>query len=39
MEGAALERAQSYAQSCGCQFEYNGATREGVFSKVMPREN
>lgn len=37
--GAALERAQSYAQSCGCQFEYNGATREGVFSKVMPREN
>jgi hypothetical protein len=39
MEGAALARAQSYAQSCGCQFEYNGATREGVFSKVMPREN
>ena len=39
MEGAALGRAQSYAQSCGCQFGYNGATRQGIFSKVMPREN
>jgi hypothetical protein len=39
MEGAALARAQSYAQSCGCRFGYNGATREGIFSKVTPREN
>jgi hypothetical protein len=39
MEAAALERAQSYAQSCGCRFVYNSAAREGIFSKVMPREN
>lgn len=39
LEGAALERAQSYAQSCGCRFGYNPATREGIFSKLMLSEN
>jgi hypothetical protein len=33
MEGSALERAQNYAQSCGCQFGYNRETREGIFHK------
>jgi hypothetical protein len=31
MEGTALERAQSYAQSGGCRFAYHRATREGIF--------
>jgi hypothetical protein len=39
MEGSALERTQSYAQSCGCQFGYNRASREGIFSKLMPPED
>jgi hypothetical protein len=39
MEGSALERAQSYAQSCGCQFGYNRATREGIFYKLILSEN
>jgi hypothetical protein len=30
---AALERAQSYAQSCGCKFGYHRGTREGTFYK------
>jgi hypothetical protein len=33
MEGAALERAQRYAQSCGCRFAYHRATREGISYK------
>jgi hypothetical protein len=33
MEGPALERAQSYAKSCGCKFQYHSGTREGVFYK------
>jgi hypothetical protein len=39
MDGPALERAQAYAQSCGCQFGYNRATREGIFSKLVPSDN
>jgi len=31
MSGPALERAQSYAQSCGCRFGYHASIREGVF--------
>jgi hypothetical protein len=26
-----LDRARSYAQSCGCQFAYNTSIREGIF--------
>ena len=33
MEGPALERAQSYAKSCGCKFDYSPETREGIFYK------
>jgi hypothetical protein len=33
MEGPALERAQTFAQSCGCKFRYDSGTREGVFYK------
>src|SRR6516164_11357624 len=29
MEGRALARAQSYAQSCACRFAYHGSVREG----------
>ena len=36
MEGAALARAQSYAQSCACRFAYHGSVREGVFYKPIP---
>jgi hypothetical protein len=31
MEGVALERAQSYAESCGCKFAYHRSIREGIF--------
>jgi hypothetical protein len=39
MDGPTLERAQAYAQSCGCRFRHNRATREGIFSKLIPSEN
>jgi hypothetical protein len=39
MEGRALARAQSYAQSCACQFAYHGDVGEGVFSKAMASED
>jgi hypothetical protein len=38
MEGPALERAQSYAQSCGCKFAYHRSVREGIFYK-LPSED
>jgi hypothetical protein len=31
MEGSALERAQNYAHSCRCKFEYRPRTHEGIF--------
>src|SRR5262249_6888866 len=39
MEGAALARAQSYAQSCACRFAYHGSVREGVFYKPIPSDD
>jgi hypothetical protein len=36
MDEPALERARSYAQSCGCRFGYHGSIRAGVFYKPMP---
>jgi len=39
MEGVALERAQSYAQSCGCRFAYHRSMREGIFYKPRPSED
>jgi hypothetical protein len=38
MTGIALERAQNYAQSCGCKFGYHRSLREGVFYKRASRE-
>jgi hypothetical protein len=35
MAGVALERAQSYAQSCGCKFGYHKSVREGIFYKPL----
>jgi hypothetical protein len=35
MEGVALERAQRYAESCGCKFAYHGSIREGIFYKQL----
>jgi hypothetical protein len=29
-----LERAQMYAQSCGCKFEYDAHIREGIFYRL-----
>jgi hypothetical protein len=31
-----LERAQGYAQSCGCKFGYHASIREGVFYRPLP---
>ena len=31
-----LERAQSYARSCGCRFAYHASIREGVFYRPLP---
>ena len=31
-----LERAQGYAQSCGCKFAYHASIREGVFYRPLP---
>ena len=39
MDGPALERAQSYARTCGCKFGYHRSIREGVFYKPMPPED
>lgn len=39
MEGSALTRAQSYAQSCACRFAYHGSSREGIFYKPIPSED
>jgi hypothetical protein len=39
MEGRALARAESYAQSCACRFAYHGSAREGVFYKPIPSED
>src|SRR5262249_61015041 len=39
MEGAALVRAQSYAQSCACRFAYHGSVREGDFYKPVPSDD
>jgi hypothetical protein len=36
MDEPTLERARTYAQSCGCGFGYHGSIREGVFYKPMP---
>ena len=33
MVGIALERAQRYAESCGCKFSYHRSIREGIFYK------
>jgi hypothetical protein len=38
MDGVALERAQGYAQSCGCRFVYHRSIREGIFYKPRPSE-
>ena len=35
MQGIALERAQSYAQSCGCKFVYHHSIREGIFYRPL----
>jgi hypothetical protein len=35
MAGLALERAQSYAQSCGCKFVYHNSIREGIFYRPL----
>ena len=34
MEGPVLERAQSYAQSCGCKFGYHRSEQLGIFYKI-----
>jgi hypothetical protein len=39
MEGPALDRAQSYAQSCGCKFAYHRSVREGIFYKPIPSKD
>jgi hypothetical protein len=39
MEGRALARAESYAQSCACRFAYHGSAREGIFYKPIPSED
>ena len=39
MDGLALERAQSYARTCGCKFAYHRSIREGVFYKPMASED
>jgi hypothetical protein len=36
MDGRALERAQSYAHSCGCAFTYQQGSRGGIFYKEIP---
>jgi hypothetical protein len=36
MTGRALERAQGYAQSCGCEFGYHKENREGIFRRLPP---
>jgi hypothetical protein len=36
LDGPALTRAQSYAQSCGCKFGYHRSIREGIFYKPIP---
>jgi hypothetical protein len=36
MDGEALARAQSYAQSCHCKFGYHRSIREGIFYKPLP---
>jgi hypothetical protein len=39
MEGPALTRAQAYAQSCACKFDYHQDTGEGIFYKPIPSED
>jgi len=39
MEGAALTRAESYAQSCACRFAYHGSVHEGIFYKPIPSDD
>jgi hypothetical protein len=39
MEGAALTRAERYAQSCACRFAYHGSVREGIFYKPIPSDD
>jgi hypothetical protein len=39
MDGPALDRARSYAHSCGCKFDYHQASREGTFYKEIPPED
>ena len=39
MEGRALSRALSYAQSRACRFAYHGSIGEGVFYKAIPSED
>ena len=38
IEGRALARALSYAQSRACKFAYHGSIGEGVFYKPIPSE-
>ena len=39
MDGPALERAQSYARTCGCKFAYHRSIREGVFYKPVSSDD
>ena len=39
MEGVALERAQSYARTCGCKFAYHRSIREGVFYRPLASDD
>jgi len=36
VDAVTLERAQSYAQSCGCRFAFHASIREGVFYRPQP---
>ena len=36
VDAVTLERAQSYAQSCGCRFAFHASIREGVFYRPLP---
>ena len=39
MDGVALERAQSYARTCGCKFAYHRSIREGVFYRPLASDD
>jgi hypothetical protein len=36
VDESTLERAQAFAQSCGCKFGYHASIREGVFYRPLP---